>query len=159
MMLILIQFNKKGYNMTLQDRVNQLLAKQARKNEGYKIFVNGEQVKIDTPLKSEDEVFVSIEMLLADEAVRPSIRVEDPDGKVIMSQDTANVSSKGFDVTIADYNDYDSDDEGDCCDEGQQKGIVDELVEFLNEEGYDFDNVEYGFNSEKRQNYVTIYFV
>ena len=145
--------------MTLQDRVNQLLAKQARKNEGYKIFVNGEQVKVDTPLKSEDEVFASIEMLLADEAVRPSIRVEDPDGKVIMSQDTANVSSKDFDVTIAGYNDYDSDDEGDCCDEGQQKGIVDELVEFLNEEGYDFDNVEYGFNSEKRQNYVTIYFV
>lgn len=157
MIQIQVQFNKKGYNMTLQDRVTQLLAKQARKNEGYKIFVNGEQVRVDTPLKSEDEVFASIEMLLADEAVRPSIRVEDPDGKVIMSQDTANVSSKGFDVTIAGYNDYDSDNEGDCCDEGQQKGVMDIILEALIDEDINYDSVGSGYDSQLHKNFVIIY--
>lgn len=136
--------------MTLQDRVTQLLAKQARKNEGYKIFVNGEQVRVDTPLKSEDEVFASIEMLLADEAVRPSIRVEDPDGRVIMNQDTARVSSD-------DCDDYDSDDEGDYCDEGQQKGVEDIIVEALNDEDIDFDSVGSGYDSSANKMYVIVY--
>lgn len=134
--------------MTLQDRVNQLLAKQARKNEGYKIFVNGEAIKLDKPLTSEDEVYAAIELILTDESIRPSIRVEDPDGKVIMNQDTSD-----------DCNDYDSDDEDECCDEGQQKGIVEVLVEFLNEEGYDFDTVGTGYDATKQQNYAIIYFI
>ena len=134
--------------MTLQDRVNQLLAKQARKNEGYKIFVNGEAIKLDKPLTSEDEVYAAIELILTDESIRPSIRVEDPDGKVIMNQDTSD-----------DCNDDDSDDEDECCDEGQQKGIVEVLVEFLNEEGYDFDTVGTGYDATKQQNYAIIYFI
>ena len=144
--------------MTLQNRVTQLLARQARKNEGYKIFVNEEQVKVDTPLKSEDEVFASIEMLLADEAVRPSIRVEDPDGKVIMSQDTARVSSDDCDVTIAGYNDYDSDDdEDDCCDEGQQKGVMDIILEALIDEDINYDSVGSGYDSQLHKNFVIVY--
>lgn len=148
MMLILIQFNKKGYNMILQDRVNQLLAKQARKNEGYKIFVNGEQVKVDTPLKSEDEVFASIEMLLADEAVRPSIRVEDPDGKVIMNQDTARVESDNYDS---------DDDEDDCYDETQQKGVMDIILEALIDEDVNYDSVGSGYDSQLHKNFVIVY--
>nr|DAK36302.1 MAG TPA: hypothetical protein [Caudoviricetes sp.] len=144
--------------MTLQDRVTQLLARQARKNEGYKIFVNGEQVKVDTPLKSEDEVFASIEMLLADEAVRPSIRVEDSDGKVIMNQDTARVSSDDCDVTIAGYNDYDSDDdEEDCYDEGQQKGVMDIILEALIDEDVNYDSVGSGYDSQLHKNFVIVY--
>lgn len=148
MIQIQVQFNKKGYDMTLQDRVTQLLARQARKNEGYKIFVNGEQVKVDTPLKSEDEVFASIEILLSDEAVRPSIRVEDPDGKVIMNQDTANVES----------DDYDSDDdEDDCCDEGQQKGVMDIILEALIDEDVNYDSVGSGYDSHLHKNFVIVY--
>nr|DAR34924.1 MAG TPA: hypothetical protein [Caudoviricetes sp.] len=145
--------------MTLQDRVTQLLAKQARKNEGYKIFVNGEQVKVDTPLKSEDEVFASIEMLLADEAIRPSIRVEDPDGKVIMNQDTARVSSDDCDVTIAGYNDYDSDedDEGNYCDEEQQKGVMDIILDALIDEDINYDSVGSGYDSQLHKNFVIVY--
>lgn len=134
--------------MTLQDRVNQLLAKQARKNEGYKIFVNGEAIKLDKPLTSEDEVYAAIELILTDESIRPSIIVEDPDGKVIMNQDTSD-----------DCNDDDSDDEDECCDEGQQKEIVEVLVKFLNEEGYDFDTVGTGYDATKQQNYAIIYFI
>lgn len=114
--------------MTLQDRVTQLLAKQARKNEGYKIFVNGEQVKVDTPLTSEDEVFASIEMLLSDEAVRPSIRVENPEGKVIMDQDTANVSSDDCD----DYDSDNNDDEDSSCDSTVDEEAT-KLAHLLNE--------------------------
>ena len=134
--------------MTLQDRVNQLLAKQARKNEGYKIFVNGEQVKVDTPLKSEDEVFASIEMLLADEAVRPSIRVEDPDGKVIMNQDTARVESDNYDS---------DDDEDDCYDETQQKGVMDIILEALIDEDVNYDSVGSGYDSQLHKNFVIVY--
>lgn len=134
--------------MTLQDRVNQLLAKQARKKEGYKIFVNEEAIKLDKPLTSEDEVYAAIELILTDESIRPSIRVEDSDGKVIMNQDTSD-----------DCNDDDSDDEYECCDEGQQKEIVEVLVEFLNEKGYDFDTVGTGYDATKQQNYAIIYFI
>lgn len=144
--------------MTLQDRVTQLLARQARKNEGYKIFVNGEQVKVDTPLKTEDEVFASIEMLLADEAVRPSIRVEDPDGKVIMNQDTARVSSDDCDVTIAGYNDYDSDDDDDDEDEDSKyEGTVDgeahKLAHLLNENDFHW----FRMKSDEENKTITIY--
>lgn len=139
--------------MTLQDRVTQLLAKQARKNEGYKIFVNGEQVKIDTPLKSEDEVFASIEMLLADEAVRPSIRVEDPEGKVIMNQDTARVSSDDC------AGDYDSDDECDDDDDEDSncEGTVNEeahkLANLLNENDFFW----FRMKSDEENKTITIY--
>ena len=139
--------------MTLQDRVTQLLAKQARKNEGYKIFVNGEQVKVDTPLKSEDEVFASIEMLLADEAVRPSIRVEDPDGKVIMNQDTARVSSDDCD------GDYDSDDECDDDDdedsncEGTVNKEASKLANLLNENDFFWFRIK----SDEENKTITIY--
>ena len=134
--------------MTLQDRVNQLLAKQARKNEGYKIFINEEAIKLDKPLTSEDEVYAAIELILTDESIRPSIRVEDPEGNVIMNQDTSD-----------DCNDYDSNDEDECCDEGRQTGIVEVLVEFLNKEEYDFDTVSTGYDATKQQNYAIIYFI
>lgn len=134
--------------MTLQDRLTQLLARQARKNEGYKIFVNGEQVKVDTPLKSENEVFASIEMLLADEAIRPSIRVEDPDGKVIMNQDTARVESDNYDS---------DDDEDDCYDETQQKGVMDIILEALIDEDVNYDSVGSGYDSQLHKNFVIVY--
>ena len=133
--------------MTLQDRVTQLLAKQARKNEGYKIFVNGEQVKVDTSLKSEDEVFASIEMLLADEAVRPSIRVEDPDGKVIMDQDTAEVSSDGCD------DNYDSDDDEDSNCEGTVNEKAHKLALLLNENDFCW----FRMKSDEENKTITIY--
>ena len=135
--------------MTLQDRVTQLLARQARKNEGYKIFVNGEQVKVDTPLKTEDEVFASIEMLLADEAVRPSIRVEDPDGKVIMNQDTARVSSDDCDNCGSDFDDDD--------DEDVSKSTVDEeatkLAILLNKNDFCW----FRMKSDEENKTITIY--
>lgn len=106
------QIKIKGERMSnIQKNLLEFLAKRDRAKQGYKIFLNGTQLKTEEPLMTEEEVMGALYIALSEPTFRPVIMVEDPLGCVVANLDTNLTYEKVVDHSHCDCEDEDYEDE------------------------------------------------